>query len=172
MFSELFIACIKAGLPVGVASYLLVWWALRNGYLGDAETFKQVEVEVKRLARDKESKKVGDPVHRKWLALGGGFYGVMALLTLLYIEFVDIAAFVTGFDGFGQLAELFSVSTLVSLFVETITNTIAALAWPMYWLGDTRTDYAWLWFAVAYGGYWLGCDLATRRFRERAEDSA
>ena len=57
MFQEFFIALFKAGLPVGVAAYLLVWWALRNGYLGEVETVKDIEQEVKRIAKDKEAKK-------------------------------------------------------------------------------------------------------------------
>ena len=52
MISEIFTALFKAGLPVGLAAYLLVWWALRNGYLSGVETVKEIEKEVKRLKKD------------------------------------------------------------------------------------------------------------------------
>ena len=117
MIREFFIALLQAGLPVGVAAYLLVWWALRNGYLGEVETLREVEKEVKRLAKDKEGKKAGDPVHRKWLAMGGGFYGVVAVLTLVYIEVVDILDFFAGLDGFGNLVNYLSIGTLVNMLI-------------------------------------------------------
>lgn len=172
MIQEFFSALFKAGLPVGVTAYLLVWWALRNGYLSDVETVKDVELQVKRLRKDKEGKKSGDPVHRKWLALGGGFYGVVALLTLIYIELTDILGFIRNFDGFASLAELLSISTLVGIFIETLTNTFMALAWPAYWLSDLRVDHAWMWFAIAYGGYWIGSHLAAQRFRDEGRAPA
>lgn len=172
MIQEFFIALFKAGLPVGVLAYLLVWWALRNGYLSEVATVREVETEVKRLAKDEEGKKTGDPVHRKWLALGGGFYGVVALLTLIVIELGDILDFLRNFDGFTSLAELLSISTLISILFETLMNSFLALAWPMYWLSDAQVDYAWIWFAVAYGGYWLGCHLATQRHCRKSESTS
>lgn len=167
MLQELFIALFKAGLPVGAGAYLLVWWALRNGYLGEAATVKDIEQEVKRLAKDKEAKKEGDPVHRKWLALGGGFYGVVAMLTLVYIELNEVLDFITGFEGIDAFMELFSLNTLINLFIETVRNSFYAIAWPAYWLGDIRGEYIWVWFIAAYAGYWLGSSLATRHYRER-----
>ena len=167
MLAELFIALFKAALPVGIAAYLLVWWALRREYLGEVQTLKDVEREVKRLAKDKESKKNGDPVHRKWLALGGGFYGVVALLTLVHIELNEILDFFAGFEGLANLGQYISVGALVGLLIETLMNTFWSLAWPVYWLSDVRTDYVWLWFAAAYGGYWVGSEIAMRRFRKR-----
>ena len=171
MFQEFFIALFKAGLPVGVAAYLLVWWAMRNGYLGEVETVRDIKKEVKRIAKDKEAKKAGDPVHRKWLSMGGGFYGVVALLTLVHIELGEIFDFVTGFDGIGPFLGGLSIGTLVNLFIETLMNTFTALAWPVYWLSGVHGNYVWIWFIVAYGGYWLGSTLATRRFRERRTES-
>ena len=171
MIQEIFFAILKAGLPVGIAAYLLVWWALRNEYLGEVETLKDVELEVKRLAKDTDGKKNGDPVHRKWLAFGGGFYGVMALLTLVYIELGEIFGFLADFEGFANLGQYVSMGALVGLLIETLLNTFWALAWPVYWLSDVRTEHAWIWFAAAYGGYWLGSEIATRRYRERSGES-
>ena len=165
MISVLLVALFKAGLPVGIAAYLLVWWALRNGHLGNAGTLGEVEKEIKSQSKDKERKKQADLVHRKWLTMGGGFYGVVAVLTLLWIELREIVDFITGFEGFETLAGLFSVNTLVNLFIETLMNTLTALIWPLYWLSGIEGD-AWIWIAVAYAGYWLGSNLAIRQYRE------
>ena len=162
MISIFLIAVLKAGLPVGIAAYLLVWWALRNDHLGSAGTLGEVEKELKSQTKDKERKKRADLVHRKWLSMGGGFYGVVAVLTLLWIELWEIIDFVTGFDGFGTLAGLFSVNTLVNLFIETLMNTLTALVWPVYWLSSVE-GAAWIWIVVAYVGYWAGSNLALRQ---------
>ena len=164
MISVFLIAILKAGLPVGLAAYLLVWWALRNGHLDGAGTLGEMEKKIKSQSKDKERKKQADLVHRKWLAMGGGFYGVVAVLTLLWIELWEIVDFVTGFEGLGTLAGLFSVNTLVNLFIETLMNTFTALVWPMYWLRSVEGD-AWIWIVVAYAGYWLGSNLAIRHHK-------
>ena len=171
MIQELLIAIFKAGLPVGVAAYLLVWWALRNGYLGQAETLKDIEAEVKRLSKDKEGKKDGDPVHRKWLAMGGGFYGVVAMLTLVFVELNEVLDFLADFNGIGPFIDSLSIGWLVELFIETIMNSFIAIAWPAYWLTDIRSEHIWIWFIAAYAGYWMGSSLATRKYRERIKES-
>ncbi len=171
MIQEIFIALFKAGLPVGVAAYLLVWWALRNGYLGASESVKELEKEVKRLAKDKESPREGDPVHRKWLSMGGGFYGVVAMLTYIVVEVGEILDFITGFDGIGAFIDSISVGMLIGLFIEAVKNSIIAIAWPAYWLTDIQSNHIWAWFVAAYAGYWLGSSLAARNFREREKES-
>jgi hypothetical protein len=171
MIQEFFIAAFKAGLPVGVAAYLLVWWALRNGHVGEADTVRDIEKEVKRLAKDKEARKNGDPVHRKWLAMGGGFYGVVAMITLLTVEVGEVLDFLADFEGIGPFIDSLSIGWFIELFIETLRNSFIAIAWPVYWLGDIRSDYIWIWFIAAYAGYWLGSSLATRHFRERKENS-
>ena len=167
MITEIFTAAFKAGIPVGLMAYMLVWWALRNGYLNETGSVKAIEKEVKRLAKDKESKLKADPVHKKWLSMGGGFYGVVAVLTWLFLELGEILDFITSFDGFSDLANSFSVNMLVGLFIEAIRNSFLALAWPVYWLSDIRGDYIWIWFILAYAGYWLGSQLALRQWRAR-----
>lgn len=167
MIREIFIAFFKAGLPVGVVAYLLVWWALRNGYLSDVNNVKEIEKEVKRLVKDKENKPEGDLVHRKWLAMGGGFYGVVAVLTWLFVELGEILDFITSFESIDALINSLSFGTLVNLVIEAIKNSFLAIAWPVYWLSDIRSDHIWIWFIVAYGAYWAGTSLATRQFSNK-----
>lgn len=171
MIREIFIAFFKAGLPVGVVAYLLVWWALRNGYVSGVNNVKEIEQEVKRLVKDKENKPEGDLVHRKWLAMGGGFYGVVAVLTWVFIELGEILDFITSFESISALISSLSIGTLIQLVIEAIKNSFLAIAWPMYWLSDIRSDYIWIWFIVAYAAYWAGTTLATRQFAGQDEES-
>jgi hypothetical protein len=168
MIREFFIALIQAGLPVGLVAYGLVWWALRNDYLGEARTTREIEQESRLRAKDKKARKQVDPVHRKWLSLGGGFYGVVAVLTLLHIELGEVRDFIAGFDGVGPFLDRLSVGMLVGLIIETIRNTIAALTWPVYWLGEISSSRLWVWIIAAYAGYWAGSSLASNYYRGRS----
>jgi hypothetical protein len=170
MIPEILTAIFKAGIPIGIAAYLLVWWALRNGYLNETGSVRDLEKEVKKMAKDKESKLKSDPVHKKWLSMGGGFYGVVAVLTWLFVELREILEFITSFDGIAGLIDNFSFDMLIRLFIEAIKNTFLALAWPVYWLSDIPGEYIWAWFIVAYAGYWAGSKLALRQWRIRRAD--
>lgn len=165
MITEIITAIIKAGIPIGIVAYLLVWWALRNGYLNETGSVREIEKEVKRLAKDKEAKLKSDPVHKKWLSMGGGFYGVVAVLTWLFVELREILDFITSFDGISGLVDSFSFNMLIGLFIEAIKNTFLALAWPVYWLTGIPGEYIWAWFFIAYAGYWIGSQLALRHWR-------
>ena len=70
-------ANVFASIASGVCA---LWGPLHGG--ANVEVIRMLEriheggtspEECIRLAKDKEGKKNGDPVHRKWLALGGGF---------------------------------------------------------------------------------------------------
>ena len=55
MMGEFLLVLVKSSLPIGATSFALVWWALRQGYLGDAESMYQYEQQKK--AADKLKKK-------------------------------------------------------------------------------------------------------------------
>lgn len=163
MISEFFIALVKAGLPVGLASYGLVWWALRNDYLSREGDIKSFEKEARKRRKDKSLKKEGDTLHRKWLAFGGGFYGVVGLLTYALVELQEIRDFVAQLGGLVELIRNISIDLFIRLFIDALKNFIVAIAWPAYWLGEIRSNHIWIWFIAAYGGYWAGTRLALRQ---------
>lgn len=99
-----------------------------------------------------------DFVHSKWMSFGGGFYGVVALLTYLFVELAEMRDFLL------KLPNLFEhslVSLVVNFFVESLRNFVTAIAWPAYWLKRIHSEQ-WLWFFGAYAGYWLGTYAAFR----------
>lgn len=185
MLMEMLRAMLLAGLPVGAVTAALVTWSLRRGYIGNASSVAEVERGIKQLGKDRKAERkrrkaekrradglleglsvapVGglDPVHRKWLAFGGGFYGVVALITYAVIELGDLRSFWAGFESLADLARRFGFEMLVGLLVEAMVNFVRAIAWPVYWLSEIRTGHPWLWFLAAYLGYWAGARLAVR----------
>jgi uncharacterized membrane protein YqjE len=184
MVRELFRAFFMAGIPVAVASYLLIWWALKNKYLQGASNLKDVEVHFKGVSKARSRKKKDEkklrkkgggavvmktgqqeehkmnPVHNKWLSFGGGFYGVVGLLTYAVVELGEIRDFITQFDGLSSLISDITLDLFIGFFINSITNFIVAIAWPVYWLSDIRSDYIWIWFLAAYAGYWAGTRFA------------
>lgn len=170
MIETLIIAAFKAGLPVALASYALTWWALRNDYLDSVIDIKELEKQIKQQRKDKKNRKKADPVHNKWLAFGGGFYGVVALLTYLVVELGEILDFFLQFESISAFFTGISLGLIIDLVIDAFMNFIVAIAWPWYWIGDIAGPYIWLWFAVAYGGYWGGTRLALRRHIDKGEE--
>jgi hypothetical protein len=163
MIETIIFAAFKAGLPVALASYGLTWWALRNDYLDSVVDITELEKQIKQQSKDKKNRDQADPVHNKWLAFGGGFYGVVALLTYVVIELGEIRDFFLQFEGIRAFFSGLSFGMLIDLVIDAFMNFILAIAWPWYWLGDIAGEYIWVWFAVAYGGYWAGTRLALRQ---------
>ena len=167
MLETIFIAAFKAGLPVALASYGLTWWALRNDYLDSVLDIDELEKQIKQQSKDKKNRKKSDPVHNKWLTFGGGFYGVVAMLTYLVIEMGEIRDFFLQFESIGAFFTRISFDLVINLVIDSFMNFILAIAWPWYWIGDVAGPHIWIWFLVAYGGYWAGTRLALRKHIEK-----
>jgi hypothetical protein len=169
MVQEIIIAVLKAGLPVGLATYALVWWALKKDYLGSVASLKDVEQGVKRLSKDKAGKKNRDPLHNKWLAFGGGFYGVVGLLTYVVVELGEIRDFFMQFESIGALISSLSIDLFIGLIIDGLMNFMVALAWPVYWISSIGGGRIWIWFGIAYAGYWAGVRIALHQVTGRDE---
>ncbi len=173
MIGDFLRAFLLVGVPVGSFSYLLIWWGLRAEYFERTSKLKVLEDEVKKIARERSSgknKKGANghapirpkftPVHNKWLMFGGGFYGVVALLTFGVIEFSEILGFFSEFrTNVGRLAD-FNFDLIVNVLIDQLMNFFSALAWPWYWIERSRGEEFWIWFLAAYAGYWLGARAA------------
>jgi hypothetical protein len=169
MIGTIMIAAFKAGLPVALASYALTWWALRNDYLDSVVDIDELEKQIKQQSKDKKNRKQADPVHNKWLKFGGGFYGVVAMLTYIVVELGEIRDFFLQFEGIGAFFSGISISLLIDLIIDSFMNFVVAIAWPWYWMGDIAGPHIWVWFLVAYGGYWAGTRLALHHHAESGD---
>ena len=181
MLYEFFQALIKAGLPVALMSFLLMFWSMYRGHLTETGSMKELKAELKQLSKNKDKdkdknkedcEKTGDPLHNKWMKFGGGFYGVVAMMTLLVIEWADIKDF--GFAGLLGLTDNLSLEmlleTTINMVIESFNNFIAAISWPVYWMGEIDSEHIWLWFVAAYAGYSGGSQLARYQVQVRKEE--
>lgn len=188
MVLEFFRALLLAGLPVGLTSYFLFSWALRRRPPAAVTSLKALQRELKQQSKEKAKRKKAnkrdfaavlaegahfsrdsqlDLIHNKWLTFGGGFYGVVGLLTYAVVEFSELWDFAMGFENVWALIAQFGLNTLVNLLLEALRNFIVAIAWPAYWMSEIQTGRIWLWFVVAYAGYWAGARLALQRSSRR-----
>lgn len=177
MIGEFLKALFLAGIPVGLFSYVLIWWGIKREYFANITELKVLEDEVKQMAKARSSGKkkaaVQDDakpkfsaVHNKWLKFGGGFYGVVALMTFGIIEGGEILGFFANFRDNLRVLGDFNIGLLIEVFIDQLMNFISALAWPWYWAEYLRHDV--LWFLAAYAGYWLGARAAIA-YRPAAE---
>ncbi len=179
---DLMWAVLQAGLPMGLFTLALVWWALRHGLLHEHMDTAALKRELKAMSRNnrkarkehkrlKRQKKPQDelpvqhPLQKKWAKFGGGFYGVAAFFTYAVVEVTDVCSTIMKFDGFAGFLQRLNFDLLVNMMVNALTNFITAMLWPAYWLQRIDSQQPWLWFAAAYGGYWLGLRSAQHLFR-------
>ena len=154
MFEEVLKAAFMAGVPVAVATVFLAAWAIRRGHLDLLE-----ENQADENARDEQAKP-DDPVLGKWVAFGGGFYGLMALLTYIHSEAIDLWGSLTAYGSLSGLLAALSVGFFVDLFVEAMMNFVVAITWFMYWPDEIHMRNGWIWLGAAYVGYHVGMRIA------------
>ena len=96
----------------------------------------------------------------KWMEFGGGFYGVVAVLTYLVVEGREVYDFLTSEETIMATLAALGIGDLVQFFINSLMNFITAITWPVYWMGKTSYFSTWIWFLVVYAGYVAGQFLA------------
>ncbi len=165
MLSELPRAILEIGLPVAVLSWLLFYRLYSRGELARDADRKAIGASLKSIRKaQKESKATADSLlHTKWMKFGGGFYGVAAAWTLIYIE----ASGVIGVIAHPSTAQDMFRNGVGGFIAQQITgqvNTfVDAATWFNWWPGRGHNPI--VWFGVAYLAYIAGLELA--RFETR-----
>ncbi len=174
---DIFWAVCMVGVPVAAFTLVIVWWSLEKGYLSELIDTKALGLEIKAMSGKRKGKtrkekkqavKNLHPVQRKWAKFGGGFYGIVGFFTYLVIEFLEIIGMIRNMGGFFEFIKQFGFDVIVQLLISALTNFISALVWPLYWLQRIDAYQPWVWFVVAYGGYWVGLKLAQALVQYRA----
>jgi hypothetical protein len=164
---EVLWAMLIVGIPVAAFTLAIVWWSLQRGYLQESLDTKALQREIKTLSKNnKKNKKEGKaetkqhPIQKKWMKFGGGFYGIVAFFTYIVVEVIEISTMIINFGGFVSFLKQLDLDVFINIFIEALTNFITAMVWPFYWMQRIDTDQTWIWFVIAYAGYWLGLKLA------------
>ena len=161
MILEFFEAILKASFLVGAFSFALIYWGLHLGQIKRPDQVGDFHKELKRMSKErKKDKSKYNPVHKKWFVFGGGFYGAVALMTYVLVEWYEFVDFIRGLSGLGDLLSRLGINLIINIFVEALTNFIVAISWPVYWMSEIETNRIWLWCIAAYGGYYAGSALA------------
>ena len=172
---EVFWARLMVGLPIAAFTLAIVWWALQRGHFKETLDTRALGREIKNFSRkNKKNKKnkTGNtdtlhPVQKKWAKFGGGFYGIVAFFTYIVVEVREIITMIISFGGFIEFLKQLDFSVIISVFIEAITNFVSAMVWPWYWMQRIDTDQTWIWFVIAYAGYWAGLKAAQLLIQHR-----
>jgi hypothetical protein len=163
---DLLNAILIVGLPVMAITFVLFAWAYYTGKVIPADdVLEDTEQQIDEMMDDlPEHKKSGNFIMDKWFEFGGGYFGLMMLITFLHLEFMEIL------DLGSQLAGIDSVSSLVNsliqisiqLMIESFMNFINAFMWWNHWSRELpiAEGSGVLWLGVSYVGYVFGEWLA------------
>ncbi|MBA6258052.1 MULTISPECIES: hypothetical protein [unclassified Colwellia] len=148
-------AILFVGIPVGVFSFLMIYFSYQKGYLSTdfelKDAFKKNNNTGSSLSR--KHKKELLFLHSKWVTFGGGFYGLIALLTFLIIELTQVVNFLFSITGWQDIVALFSFDTLIVMIIDSITNMVQAIIWFTYWSDKFDTENFIVWIFIAYISY-------------------
>jgi len=116
---------------------------IKKGYKISGGTTKTIEhqpISKPTSLRTNTTNLASTKVMDKWFSLGGGYYGSMALVKLILIEFDQLTEFILSTktvvteQGFMPLLEFLTIGSLISFFVGQIMNFVAAVIWPVRYL--------------------------------------
>ena len=163
LISEAFEAIFIAGLPVFLFSFFMVYFSYKKSYLSSDVPIKNA-FNNNSSQLSKENKKNLLFIHSKWVTFGGGFYGLIAVLTFLIIEVSQVLNFWINVTSWKNVADLFSISSLISMFVDSLINMVTAAIWFTYWPNKLQSSHFILWVIIAYFCYRMGAEHAKKYY--------
>jgi hypothetical protein len=160
MLSELPRAILQIGLPVAALSWLLFYRLYSRGELARDADRKAISANLKSIRKaQKESKSTSDSLlHAKWMKFGGGFYGVAAAWTLIYIEASGVVGVVLHPSTVQDTFRNGIVDFIVRQISGQVSTFVDAATWFNWWPGRGHNPI--VWFGVAYVAYIAGIELA------------
>ena len=96
----------------------------------------------------------------KWMDFGGGLYGTVAMVRLLFIEIAEIRDFFADWTGIGNFIGQLGLDTLIKFFIEQFMNFISASVWPVHYLGHLEFLPLLIFIAALWCMYTLSEKLA------------
>ncbi len=155
---------------LAVLSYFLHVWSYRGGH-GDPRKKVKFKPKKNKDTGKKQDKKTGHYALDKWLGMGGGFYGTVAIYKLIIIEMQQAIEFLGNWSELIAYFQNFGLNTIIQFFIGQIQNFVAAIIWPTDYLGR----YSWLeigfFFAMTYGAYLVGQDRAQTDYKNQITET-
>ncbi len=171
MLEQSIIALVKTGIPVFALSVAVLYWI---NYRSQASQEKRANRD-KDIAQspsdddaaDSQETDKTDFLHKKWVQFGGGFYGMLGLLTYLVVEWNELIELLGNVGQFELTVGNIISELVIKFLVESLINLITALTWPIYWLGKLGSTSAWMGLLAAYLGYWAGEKLVKYKLSQK-----
>ncbi len=150
---------LYSALPLFILSFLLVYWAIKHQYISVDDEAANLK-ELKKNYKTAEQGKSINRIHKKWLFFGGGFYGLMAFITYIHVEFFEVYEFIMSYTTFSNLIEQLTIKAIIGLIIDSFLNLIPAFTWFLYWPKQIVMHNSLYWLIAAYLGYQLGSKFA------------
>lgn len=177
---EVFWALLMVGIPICAFTTALVYWVLKGTHSKGSLDSDALRRDIAAMTKgnkknkkdkeaEKERKKNLHPLQKKWGKFGGGFYGIVAFFTYIVVEVIEIITVISDFGGFIDFIKQLNINVIVEMFVQALMNFITAITWPAYWMKRIETDQVWIWFLMAYAGYWAGLKLVEILIQNRSQ---
>jgi hypothetical protein len=160
MLSEFLRAAFELGVPVAALSWLLFYRLYTRGVLARDADHQTINASLKTIRNEeKESEETPDSLaHAKWMEFGGGFYGVAAAWTLIYIEASGIVEIILHPSVLLEMFHKGIGEFIAHKISDQVTSFVDAATWFSWWPGRGHGPV--VWFVVAYGAYLVGLNLA------------
>ncbi|WP_156896288.1 hypothetical protein [Aestuariibacter salexigens] len=107
--------------------------AFRRG-LGDASHTINAKQLKKQAKKNKQKFKTGHSLLDNWLRFGGGYYGIIALIQLFFIELAQVRDFIANWPGLISFIDSLGIRTIIRFFIEQAMNVVSAFIWPTDYL--------------------------------------
>ncbi len=128
--------------------------------LGNKHDVVKPENLKKRVKQKNGKLKTGNSFLDKWLEFGGGYYGSIALIHLIFIELAQIKEFIADWPGGTEFINGLGINTLVTFFIEQIMNFVAAISWPVDYLGRYSIAQIAIFIGITYLAYQVSRKIA------------
>lgn len=158
--ATVFTAVIWFALPVGLFSYLAMGWLMKEGKLPASMDRKALKEHMKTMKKEGEIKKL-NPIFKKWMDFGGGFYGAAAVYTYMIVETGEVLGFIFKMLNPDNWTFDIGLDLLIRLIIETFSNLLLALLWFTYWPSDNSPFAILIYFLAAYVAFQVGAHLAS-----------
>ena len=161
MIADIIKALIFAGIPVALFSYYLVSLTRKNTSL-TSNNATELKKELKQLSleENKDDNLLIRLLQKKFMKFGGGFYGIITLMTYLHIEFNQTIDFLKNFTGFQDFIDKIGLKMMINFIIEAVMNLVSAFLWPIYWVKYLPIDSLSIWLVVAFLAHWFATKYA------------
>lgn len=155
---------------IGYALHLMACyygWEASNDEADDLDVESDLDIQQYDAEIDSSSyrKGHGNTVLDKWMSFGGGYYGTVAFVELIFIELDQFKNFVSNFPGVPEFIDSLGIDFLIAFFIDQIMNFVAAIIWPTNYLGKHSIFEV----ALFVGATWLIYEQARKRALMRAK---